>query len=455
MSSILRRLRKLSRGQLLRHIATLMTGTLIAQAISVLATPLLSRLFTPEDFGVLGLVTGVSMIGAGIAALRYDMAIVLPKEEAEAVNVLLISLTSIAVATAIATLLVLFLRHPLASLFGSPELADWLWAVPPILALTALFNALNFWCTRQKKFRRLSVASVVASLSSMLGKAAGGLASLGPTGLVGGQLGGQVLATLALAVPVLRDDLGAIRRHASAKKMRVALKEHDEFPKYQAPLTLLNQSVRYLPVYLLAGFFGPREVGYWSLTVLVVSTPVFLVAGAARRVLYQRSSELRQEGHDLGPMYRRTALGLLALGALPATAGVAFGPWIFELVLGAEWTEAGEYARYVSIWQLTVLASVPAVATFPVIKAQRLVLVWQVVGIVVSAGALGIGALQGPRIGAAGYSLAVAAMNVALIALVYARIRSVDGTEVAAPTEDADGGGEVREDALLDDRRDE
>lgn len=417
-------LREPTPGRLVRSITTLVTGTVVAQALTLAATPILSRLFGPTDFGVLGLVNSFAMLFVGAAALRYDMAVVLPEHDDDAANLVLLSLGIVVATVLVQVIAVALARDAIAEIFDAAPLARWLWVAPVIVLTTASYNVLTFWCTRRKQFSRLSISAVIASGASVAGKTGAGFAGLSAVGLVMGQVLGQLVATAALSFQVAREDLAAIRGAASWARARALARKHSDFPRYQAPMTLVNTAAQQLPVYFLGAYFGATNVGFWSLTVTLVSTPVFVVTNAVRQVLYQRAGELSASGAPIAPMLRRSTWGLLALGIIPTAAAAWFGPSAFAALLGAEWAGAGEFARYVVVWQLSVLVSAPAVAAFPALGAQRMVFVWQLAGGALSAGALVAGGAMGEPLRAVQlYSLAMTCLNLALVALVLGRAR--------------------------------
>ncbi|MBZ0120820.1 MAG: lipopolysaccharide biosynthesis protein [Sandaracinaceae bacterium] len=398
--------------------AVLMSGTLVAQILSFAATPLLSRVFSPEDFGVLGLVNSVANLFVGVAGLRYDVAVVVPKEEARAANLLALSLVAVA-GTSMASLgSIALTRGHLAQAFGSPELSSWLWVAPAIVLATGWYNALSFWSIRHKSFRRLSISAVLASLSGLSGKLSGGLLGLGAPGLIGGQIVGQLVATLALGAQIARDDLHRARRVVRTSEMRKVAREHWDFPAFQAPTTILNSLAQNLPVYVLGALFTAQTVGQWAITMTLITLPVQVVAGSVRQVMLQRTSEAVQEGEGVHGLLLRSVLGLSAAGALPVLVIVVFAPWAFPRILGAQWAMAGELARYVSIWQLTVLSTAPVAAAFPILRLQRVVLVWQVAGIALSTGALLLASTSSAAATVMAFALTMALMNVALILIV-------------------------------------
>src|SRR5690554_6729775 len=151
---------KLPPGSFIRNVVTLMTGTTFAQALMILVAPILTRLYSPEDFGVFALYTSILGIIAVVACWRYELAIVLPEKDEDAANLLVLSICICFGMAVLTLILVALFRNPLASLFGVPKLAPWLWFMPLSLIATGLFQAFNYWSTRRRQFRRLAIRQI-------------------------------------------------------------------------------------------------------------------------------------------------------------------------------------------------------------------------------------------------------------------------------------------------------
>ena len=409
---------RLAKGTFLRSVATLATGAVIAQALNLAITPVLSRLYTPEDFGVLGLLGSFVTLFVGISSYRYDMAVVLPEDRADASSLLQLSLGLAALTSLLVLAAVSVAADPVAMLFGAPGLGSWLWLAPILIFAAGSFNVLNYWCTRNKAFGRQSVASVVATSSSAAAKLSAGWAQLGAIGLVGGQILGQSVATLALYVQVRRDP-ALDRDPVDWDRIRAMAKKYREFPIFHAPMTLVNSLTQNLPVYALGAYFDTGVVGQWSLTLVLLGAPVRIVSNSVRQVLLQRLSEERNRSGDVAGLFWKATFGLFAVGALPAALGAWLSPWAFQVVLGDEWAMAGNFARYAMLWQLTVLAASPAVALFPVLRMQRYVLGSQILTTGVTLGVLWWGGrTRDPELMVLLYSMGMALMMVVLIGLV-------------------------------------
>ncbi|MGI6455386.1 MAG: lipopolysaccharide biosynthesis protein [bacterium] len=136
----------------------LVSGTTFAQGLLVLASPLLARLYAPEDFGVLALYISITSIVGVIACLRYELAIMLPESDGEAANLLGVSLLFTAVITGLSTLVIWLWGESLLLWLNAPGMTPYLWLIPLTILLDGVFHALNYWNSRTKHFGRLSIA---------------------------------------------------------------------------------------------------------------------------------------------------------------------------------------------------------------------------------------------------------------------------------------------------------
>ena len=154
------------RSSFFSNVLKLVSGTTLAQLITILTAPIISRLFAPDDFGVLTVFTSLIGIISIVICLRYEYAIMLPEDDGDAANLFALCLAmAFGISGAVAVFL-LFTGHSLANLLKSPELYAFFWLIPIGLLIQGLFAALNYWNSRTKHFGRLSIARVAASLTT-------------------------------------------------------------------------------------------------------------------------------------------------------------------------------------------------------------------------------------------------------------------------------------------------
>ena len=144
----------------------LVTGTTIAQIITVLSSPILTRLYGPEAFGFFALITSITSILGVIVCLRYELSIMLPKEDSEAANLLGLCLLCVVAVSGLTALALYISGDAFVALLKAPGLAPYLVLIPAIVFVHGCYLALNYWNSRTKHFGRLSIARITSSLAS-------------------------------------------------------------------------------------------------------------------------------------------------------------------------------------------------------------------------------------------------------------------------------------------------
>ncbi len=237
---------------------TLTGGTTLAQILTILSVPVLTRLYQPENFGVWALYSSITSIISVIICMRYEYAIMLPESDEDAINLLGVSFLAIGgVVTGLTLAIIWFFRESIISILNSPQIGNYLWLVPPLFVLVnGIFLALNGWNSRTKLFRRLSFSRISSSVSTIATQIIIGIFDKkSPTGLITGSVTGQSVATFILAGQIWRDDRSLIRKSLNWKKMYEVLKRYRKFPLVDSFSALMNSISWQLPAFLLAAFF--------------------------------------------------------------------------------------------------------------------------------------------------------------------------------------------------------
>jgi O-antigen/teichoic acid export membrane protein len=435
-AEIVRRL--LPQGRFARSVGVLAGGTALGQGLAVLASPFLTRIYTPEDFGALTVFTSVLGIIAIVAGFRYPLAIPLAKDDETAANVLVLSLVLVVALALLLGVAVLLGAGDLLRFANTPELVSFAWLLPVGTLTIGTYQAFTYWAVRRKAFKRIArtkVSQGVAGVAVQLGL---GLFTNGPFGLLLGQVTGQAAGTSTLAALLSPEDRRSIRS-TSVRGLRAAASRFRDFPLISTGSALLNNGGLRLPPLLVAAFFGSAVAGLYGLAVRVVSTPITLVGQSIAQVYYGELSEMLETDPTRMPrLFARVARRLFLVGVGPALVLGVAGPWLFSLVFGAEWREAGIIAQVSAVMFLAQLVVQPLSQTFIILERQELQLRWDTLRLVAVVASLAIA-------GAAGWDAipAIVLLNVSLT-LAYLlllwwmyrvlRARSTGGTERVGET---------------------
>jgi len=383
------------KGSFAGDVLKLVSGTTFAQALGVLLSPLLTRLYSPESFGVLALFTSITGIISVVACLRYELAIMLPERDEEAANLLAVSLLSVVAIAALSLLIVSLGRPLLLGLLRAPALGPYLWLVPLMVFFAGAFGALNYWNSRTKHFGRLSVVRVLSAVSTYtvnLGVGYAGHATGGT--LIGAAVLGSALSALELGRRIWRDDKGLFRGAVRWHEMTEGMKRYRNFPLYDMWSGLLNTVSTQLPTLLLSAFFSQTVVGFYALGYRILSLPMSLVGSAIGQVFFQRASVAKADG-TLTQVVESTLRRLMALAAFPFMLLAVIGPDAFAFVFGQRWLEAGFYVRILAPWLFFVFLGSPISTLYCVLERQRIGMLFNIALIITRAASLVGGGLLG------------------------------------------------------------
>ncbi|MCM3630987.1 oligosaccharide flippase family protein [Paenibacillus glycanilyticus] len=375
----------------IRNVSVVMSGTAIAQVIAMIIVPVLSRIYQPDQLGVFSLYVSIITLFSVVASFKYEVAIVLPKDEDEATRIFLLSCIITVLLSAALLIVCLVFDDSIAGLFGSPELKRWLIWVPLSVCAMGLYQCLNYWSTRQKQYKRMSKSLVGRQGSIASSQIAAGSYGFTSLGLIGGQIFGQVIASTIWLFQTWRESSSLFKRNFKVTQLKEAARKYSEFPVYSTPQTLVNSLSQNLPIFMLSYFYGSAVIGLYSLGLRLIQFPVTLVAQSVRQVLLQRISEAGQDEINLNAMFKKFTIILALIALLPSMFIVVFGPQLFKVILGSEWMEAGVYASWMVIWMFLSFISAPALVLMTVFGLQRRLLIYETLLMLARFGALFVG----------------------------------------------------------------
>lgn len=328
---------------LARKAAVLLSGSVMAQALPLLAAPVLTRLYTPAEFGVFGLFTAAVAILGALGNLKFDHAILLARRAPVAWHVFALGLLA---STVLAAMLMLWLVLAPASWFGTRWLAldrHIALLVPLNFAMAAANQAVVSMIFRGEQVAWVAQSRVLQALVTTV--ASIGLGWWSPTGamLIASAIGGQLLGMLHLAWRLPR------RRVAlwqfSARVMWRCARRYRRFPMFTVPSELLGVLTTSLPILLIGSTWGLEAAGAYALAQRVLGTPLSMLGSAFSDAYRQSAAGVLRAGQDYWDMSRRTAAVLGAVAVPGALATMALAPSMFPWIFGQRWGLAGELVQ--------------------------------------------------------------------------------------------------------------
>ena len=354
-----------------KNILTLLTGTTIAQAIPILISPILTRLYSPNDFGVFALFSVIVTTIATIANGRYELAVMLPKKDEDAINLFALSLIINFSISLVLFFLVLIFHNKILALINSNEISFWLYIAPFSIFLLGLYNLLSLFNNRKKYYKDLAKANVYKSIAMAIVQLIFGFLKAGSSGLISGQILSYFVSNTKLFFNIKKLNL-----FSKIKKIKlIALaKRYKKFPIYNLPNALIDGFRMSLINILIGKFFLLSTLGQFSLAWRMVQVPSSIIGGAVSQVFFQKvATSKKSELKYIALNFIKKA----SLLAMPMFLIIFFfSKEIFSFIFGKEWEVAGEVASILSPWLFLNFLTSPLSTIFIKLEKQQILLIF-------------------------------------------------------------------------------
>lgn len=380
------------KSQFVRNVLTLLSGTTIAQVIPILLSPILTRLYSPQDFGLLGLFLSIIAVLGILGTGKYELAILLPEKEHEAINVTRVSLYLVTVFTVISLAVFVPFNDSIASYFGNEELASYLPLLPLGIAIVGCFNTFNYWAIRKNIFGSMAAGKILRSSTNPTFSIGLGILKAGPVGLILGTIVGQLTETFYLGLKFFKDN-SFFDNSDSFKQIKRVIIKYKKFPRYSLGSALLNTASLQLPVLILSKYFDSGTAGLFFHAHKVLSLPMSMIGSSMGQVFFQQASKKSNDEIFISHFTYKTFKKLLFIGVAPLSIILVFGDIIFAFTFGSEWRISGQMAQLLSPWLLMVFIFSPISTLTFVFERQEIALVLNIIIIIIRFSTLYFGAL--------------------------------------------------------------
>lgn len=369
-----------------RQVSVLASGTAVAHLIVIGTLPLITRLYTPEQFGILGVFVAFMSIGSVIANWRYEIAIPLPLSDSRAANLAAVALMCGFLTTGLTVVSVFLFGDWLAQKTKFSGVADYMWLLPIGIFFASAYAVFQYWATRRKAFKRIARTRIEQSVGCVGTQLVAGWMGGGAVGLILGQVVNNGAGFLGLARRALKEDRVLLSELKSTEMIAVA-KEYDRFPKFSVLESLLNISAVQVPLILIGLSSEGAEVGYLMLGMRLMQAPVGLIGSSISQVFLVQAVEAHRTD-ALHLLLKNTLAGLLKTGVGPLAFAGIIAPAICAPIFGDDWVRAGELISWMTPWFVFQFLSQPVSMVLHVTSNQRSALLLQFFGFVLRIGAV-------------------------------------------------------------------
>jgi len=378
----------LPRGRFARSVTLLAGGTALGQAVTVLVSPILTRLYTPEDFGVFGVYASILGIVTVVASLRYEYAVPLPEDDETAANILALCFALLSGMTTLSWFVIHNLGGQIVTWANVPGLKPYLWLIPLGMLGAGTYQILNYWAVRKRDFSRIARTRLSRGVARATLQVGVGFAHSGPLGLLLGQLAGETAGSISLGLAAWRKDRAAFKA-VSLQGIRRAGARYKRFPLLSSWADLLEALGLQVPQVLFAAFYGAQVAGWFALGQRVIAAPLNIVVDAVAQVYFGEAARLPKDDPKAMRRLFLKLTGRLALtGGLPVAMICTSAPWFFAIVFGPGWEMAGRYVQIMGVMFAVRFAIVPLFHTLNVLERQDLYFLWESIRLVLVVGSL-------------------------------------------------------------------
>lgn len=371
--------RKKMKGEFGKNVVMLASGTALGQAIVIMVTPLLTRLYTPEQFGALSVYSSVLGILLPVISLRYDIAVPLPKLNNDAKHLFAIAIGICFVISTIVASVIMITGRSILNLFHMNAYIMQIELLPIGLFFGGVYQAFNYMAVRRTEFARISKTKLVQGASNAIVSTILGFLGFSSLGLIVGNIFGASQGIFTLRKTRMKEEKITI-----AKSIRI-LRRYWKFPLVSAPSGLANSMGLFLPGLIIASFYGETVSGWYGLSQRLLVIPVSLIGSSIAQVYYSRAAAAKNDDpKSLNILFITTLKKLVSVG-IPCVSIVGFaGYFSFPILFGKQWSSGAIFVLLMLPMYIAQFSANPLSQTLNVIGRQDIQLVFDIIRVLLT-----------------------------------------------------------------------
>jgi O-antigen/teichoic acid export membrane protein len=346
-----------------KNISLLLGGTIGSQILLVFASPILTRVYSPEAFGNLAVFISIVVVTSMVATMRYELAIPLPKNTKIAHYLVALSIGLSLVISFLIGILVFVYGDYFFAKIGMTGLQDYYLLIPLGVLFFSLYNTFLQLAIRQKKYAEIAKTKIVQVISTLLVQLL--FFRFGVFPLLLGHVAGIALGSYRLSIKRV-----FTLKIFNFQRIKLIAVSFNRFPKFSMPAGFLRVLGVELPVIILTGFYSPAAAGLYALANRVLNVPVSAIGNAVSQVFITSAVTSGRDG-SLGKLVSQVHSKMTLIGMPLALVLVFIGPEIFHLVFGEAWRKAGSFAQWMAPWLYLVFVSAPLTTLTAVLGKQK------------------------------------------------------------------------------------
>lgn len=337
----------MKRNNSIRNIAGLASGAGMAQVLMVLASPVLTRLYNPEDFGLFAIFMAIVASLLMGASGKYEAAMALPKSDKQGRELLGVAIYFLVTFCTVLMFFFIISKQQILVFLDVDEMGNWILLVPVLLLVASMSEILSYYSNRNRAFAQIGYSRLVRALTIICVNIILGLMGADFEGLLIGNMAGYMLSAVYL-IYIQRARLSLEILTITAQK-GILFRRYKDYPILNASGAILNGIQFNMPIFFLAHYYPEAVVGCYALLMRVAYTPLQFLSVAISHVNLRKIIDLVDEGKPVAPYLHRVTLGLATIVAIPTTIFIFKAPELFGWLFGENWIVAGEYLQILAV----------------------------------------------------------------------------------------------------------
>lgn len=372
----------------LKSLSILVGGTVFAQMVTVLSLPIITRLYTPEQFSIFAIYVSILSILGSVCCLRFEIAIPIPEKNREACSLSVLAILSSVIFSILLSIALLLFSEPLLRFIGKIEIIDYVWLLPLGLICTGLFTAFQYWAIRQKQYSIIAKANVFQAGGGASVQIVLALMGCGVLGLILGQIVKSSFGILKLTKNFLQDCYNYLKEETLANLVNV-FRKNIRFPKYSLWEALANTASIQLPIMYIAILSTNTDAGFLMLAMQILAIPITFIGRSVSQIyLAEAPSKVNRgeiEKFTLNVLEKLCLIG----GGLLVFIGI-LSPTLAKYIFGEQWADMGLLISWMIPWFIFQLISSPISMIMHITGKQKQALLLTIFGLVLKMLMLGL-----------------------------------------------------------------
>lgn len=378
----------------IKNVSILTFGTVLSQSLTIVTAPILTRLFAPEAFGVLGLFATFAGIIGVFACMQFESAMIIPDMDSEAASIFIVAVLCIISITLITLFFTYLFKDVILHIFNAEALGSYVFLLSPMVFFFGLFQIFNYWHIRIKHFKTLSFVRVINSIFSnlfklimgYLGHVSGGI-------LIAAVFVGAIASNTVSMINICKNKNSLFSDAIKRKKLIPVIKKYRRFPQFLVWSVFLIELSHRLPVIFIAAFYSSYELGLFVVVQIILKIPLNTFGNSLALVFFQKAPGMQKDKAALVNAVEKIFSVLVSLSFFPVILLIIFGKDFFSFIFGRSWLEAGIYAQVLSVSIMVDFFFTSVLRLFDILHKQKESLIFDILLCLTISGCMLVGGL--------------------------------------------------------------